>query len=205
MRTIIIIIFSFTIISCESEQSRKDRIKKIEQQRIEHVRIQKERELKAEKQAKELRIAKELHDKYAENQLSTGDTPYSNIYGSNKKCNGYNCSQIKVKTPQNSDVLVTIKQNEIVVRHAYIRARSSYTFEVPNGLYQPFFYYGKGWNPYKLMKETTQGEILGGFVDSEHFGKDFPQKLNDNILTYELILQTNGNFSTQPSNASEAL
>jgi hypothetical protein len=89
--------------------------------------------------------------------------------------------------------------------HAYIRANDSYTFEMPNGTYQPFFYYGKGWDPEKIMKETPEGTIKGGFVSDESFGKDDPQTLEDNILTYQLIFQTNGNFSTRPSNAEDAL
>jgi hypothetical protein len=91
------------------------------------------------------------------------------------------------------------------VWHAYISAGSSYTFEMPDGTYQPFFYYGKGWNPEKVMKETSEGKLKGGFIESESFGKDDPQTLNNEILTYELILQSNRNFSTRPSNAADAL
>ena len=54
------------------------------------------------------------------------------------------------------------------------------------------------------MKETDCGSLRGGFVSSEHFGKDTPQSLANNILEYELILQQNGNFSTRPSNSEEA-
>ena len=115
---------------------------------------------------------------------------------------GWIRSEIKVKTPANSDVLVTIKQNGIIVRHAYIEANRMFTFSLSNGTYQPFFYYGKGWNPDKPMKHGT---MYGGFVANELFGKDTPQFLNDNILTYELILQRDGNFSTKPSNQDEAL
>ncbi|MDR1458798.1 MAG: hypothetical protein LBI60_01080, partial [Bacteroidales bacterium] len=96
------------------------------------------------------------------------------------------------------------KDNKVFC-HAYIRANDSYTFEMPNGTYQPFFYYGKGWDPEKIMKETPEGTIKGGFVSDESFGKDDPQTLEDNILTYQLIFQTNGNFSTRPSNAEDAL
>lgn len=147
----------------------------------------------------------EMHDKYIDNSLETGDTPYSDFYGGNPSCRNYGCSQIKVITPLNSDVLVTIKKNNRVVRHAYIRANSSYTFEILDGTYQPFFYYGKGWNPEKVMKETPQGALKGGFVADESFGKDDPQTLSNNILEYQLILQRNGNFSTRPSNAEDAL
>lgn len=143
------------------------------------------------------------NDLYYNNSLSTGDTPYATYYGKNAKCSGNNCSQITVRT-SNSDVLVTIKQEGQVVRHAYIQENSSYTFYVPDGTYQPFFYYGKGWNPEKEMKSSI-GTILGGFVSGEVFGKDYPQHLESNILEYSLILQQDGNFSTKPSNPEEAL
>ncbi len=134
----------------------------------------------------------------------TGDTPYAYCYGTNSKCTGRDCSQIKVITPASSDVLVTLKQNDRVVSHAFIRANSSYIFYVPNGTYQPFFYYGSNWDPEKAMKQTECGLLQGGFANNEHFGKDSPQTLNNNLLTYELILQQNGNFSTKPSNPNEA-
>ncbi|WP_304344501.1 hypothetical protein [Chryseobacterium koreense] len=141
-------------------------------------------------------------DLYADNSLPTGATPYSKYYGGNRSCNDNGCSQIEVKTPYNSDVLVTIKKNDKVVRHAYIQAGDRYTFSFPNGTYQAFFYYGKDWDPEKEMKN---GEIKGGFVTNENFGKDDEQSLYNNVLTYELILQPNGNFSSKPSNPDEAL
>lgn len=42
------------------------------------------------------------------------------------------------------------------------------------------------------------------FGKNEHFGKDSPQTLTNNILEYELILQQNGNFSRKASNVNEA-
>jgi hypothetical protein len=169
--------------SCESKQQKQARLAREEQQRIEQ----------------------ELHNKYIDNSLHTGATPYSDFYGVNRSCSEYGCSQISVRTPSNSDVLVTVKKNDRVVRHAYIRANSSYTFELPDGTYQTFFYYGKGWNPEKTMKTTAKGVLKGGFVADETFGKDDLQTLNNDVLTYELILQQNGNFSTRPSNAEDAL
>jgi len=169
--------------SCESKQQKQARLAREEQQRIEQ----------------------ELYDKYIDNSLRTGTTPYSDFYGGNSSCSEYGCSQITIKTPSNSDVLVTIKKNDRVVRHAYIQAGSSYTFQMQNGTYQAFFYYGKGWNPEKVMKQTVEGAIKGGFVADETFGKDNPQTLNNNTLIYELILQKNGNFRTKPSSAEDAL
>jgi len=134
----------------------------------------------------------------------TGETPYAYCYGENKTCTGSGCSQIKVITPNNSDVLVTLKQNERVVAHAYISAGSNYTFQVPNGTYQPFFYYGRNWDSEKEMAKTNCGTLRGGFTQNEHFSKDTPETLSNDVLTYELILQQNGNFSTIPSNRNEA-
>ncbi len=142
------------------------------------------------------------YKKYVDNSLKTGATPYAHYYGKNKTCNHYGCSQIKVITSSNSDVVVIIKRNNHVVRHAYIHRNDSYTFSMPDGTYQTFFYYGRGWNPNKKMKG---GKIKGGFVADEYFGKDEPQTLRNNILEYQLILQRNGNFSTKPSNPEEAL
>lgn len=125
------------------------------------------------------------------------------IYGENGSCTKYGCSNIKVTTSSSSDVIVTIKKNDNVFRHAYIRKGSSYTFEFPDGTYQVFFYYGKGWNPNKIMKETSRGIVKGGFISDEDFGKDSPQRLNNSVLSYELIMQENGNFSTKPSSKNE--
>lgn len=145
-----------------------------------------------------------IRNEYIDNSLKTGATPYAYCFGRNKSCEDAGCSQIKVTTPHNSDVLVTIKKNDEVYRHAYINGGNSYTFEFPNGIYQTFFYYGKGWYPDKEMKHTTCGILKGGFISDESFGKDDPQTLNNSILTYELVLQEGGNFSTRPSDLDEA-
>jgi hypothetical protein len=177
-----ILIGFFAITSCESEADRIQRLEREELQRIEQ----------------------EIYDEYIDNSLFTGATPYEHCFGSNSSCSSYGCSQIKVRTPANSDVLVTVKKDGKVYRHAYLNSNSDYTFEFPNGTYQTFFYYGKGWNPEKIMKDTGCGKLKGGFVANEHFGKDRPQELVNTILEYELILQQNGNFQTTPSNPNEA-
>jgi hypothetical protein len=207
---------SISLVACESEIERTDRLAREAQQkedaakaevaRLEQVRIEtekREREEKVRREAEEekKRKDKEIYDRYINNSLPTGSTPYFDYYGGNPKCNSYGCSEIVVRT-SNSDVLVTIKSHGKVVRHAFIKAAGSYTFSMPNGTYQPFFYYGKGWSPEKEMKN---GEIKGGFISKEDFGKDDPQSLSNSVLTYELILQAAGNFSTRPSNPLEAL
>ena len=133
---------------------------------------------------------------YYNNSLSTGSSPYSS-YG----VSATDESQISVSTSasSNCDVVVIIKSDGEIARNAYIRAGGSYTFYIPNGRYQVFFYGGKGWNPNKSMP----GGLIGGFVANESYSKDSPVSLEYQGLTYELIPQPDGNFSTQQSSASE--
>jgi len=134
--------------------------------------------------------------------IKHGQSPYSYCYGDANNCD-YNCSKISVKASYNSDVIVIIKKNNDVFRNAFISKGKTFEFNLPNGNYQTFFYYGSEWNNEKYMKETSCGSLYGGFNENEHFGKDSPQYLNNNILTYELVLQQNGNFSTKSSNLNE--
>lgn len=146
-----------------------------------------------------------FEEQWKYNSLSTGAMPYSYCYGSSNYCSEYSCSKISVITGGSNDVLVTIKNvNGNVVRHGYINGGSSLTFNVPDGQYQVFFYSGNGWNPNKFMTTTTCGSLRGGFVSGENFTKDNYISLYSQIMTYELILQENGNLSTQPSSMSEA-
>lgn len=135
---------------------------------------------------------------YGENSLQTGAKPYASLYGRNIACYDY-CSELTVRTPFDCDAVVIVKQFDKVVAHAYIQRGSSYTFSLPDGTYQPFFYMGLGWNPYK---EMTDG-VTGGFVIDESFSKDYPQTLESCRLTYELIQQRNGNFDSKPSSPDE--
>ena len=141
------------------------------------------------------RSATQEESPYINNRLSTGDIPYP--------CTGISGrqSQIEVKTGggSESDVVVIIKRDDIIVRNAYIVSGDSYTFNLPNGSYQVFFYGGKGWNPEKVMPSGASG----GFVANESFSKDEPITLKHQSLVYELILQRDGNFSTEPSSADE--
>ena len=144
----------------------------------------------------------EAYDKYKNNSLAHGSQPYSAYYGRNRSCDYYGCSEICVQAPYNSDVVVIIKEDDSdgrVARHGYVGAGRKMCFEIPDGMYQVFFYYGKGWYPNKKMKSG----VKGGFLRDEIFSKDYPQYLSGQILSYELILQSNGNFSTKPSNESE--
>lgn len=203
-KIIIVLVFLLAILACSKESKKYDDAIISEPPSLEQVsnyRIENTSNTNQDTDASTIKQPDDNKLEHLNNSLETGATPYSKYYGKNSTCGGYGCSQIKVRT-SNSDVLVTIKKSDKVVRHAYIQAGDSYTFSFPNGEYQAFFYYGKGWNPEKEMKG---GEMKGGFVANENFQKDSPQSLYDNILEYELILQPNGNFSTQFSDSEEAL
>jgi hypothetical protein len=146
-----------------------------------------------------------FEEQWKYNSLSTGSMPYSSCYGSSNSCGGWGCSQIKVITGGSGDVLVSIKNNSgRVVRHAYIKGGYSYTFNVQDGSYQVFFYSGTGWNPNKQMPSSSCSYLKGGFVSNESVTKDNYINLYSQIMTYELILQQQGNFSTKPSSKNEA-
>lgn len=149
-------------------------------------------------------IPYKIRNQYIGNSLPHGSLPYEKFYGSNYSCSYNNCSSIRVQAPNNSDVVVIIKENdsvEKVVNHAYLKAGNFYTFNVPNGTYQIFFYLGKDWYPEKKMKD----EIIGGFINNEVFLKDDPQTLNGGELSYSLVKKKFGNFHPDKSSGAEAL
>lgn len=146
-----------------------------------------------------------LLDQWRGNSLSTGAMPYANCFGNSNSCNGYSCSQFQV-TAGSRDVIASIKNTSgRVVRHAYINSSSEYTFDVPNGSYRIFFYSGNGWNPNKPMNSSQCSSLKGGFVSGEAISKD-PEQVNlyNQILSYELYEQIDGNFQTSSSSANEA-
>lgn len=146
-----------------------------------------------------------FEEQWKYNSLSTGSMPYSSCYGSSNYCSDWSCSKIKVITGGSGDVLVSIKNSYgKVVRHAYIKGGDSFAFNVPDGSYQVFFYSGTGWNPNKQMPSSSCSYLKGGFVANESVTKDNYIHLYSQIITYELILQQHGNFSTIPSSKNEA-
>lgn len=146
-----------------------------------------------------------FEEQWKYNSLSTGSMPYASCYGSSNYCSDWSCSKIKVLTGGSGDVLVSIKNsNGKVVRHAFIKGGNSFTFNVPDGSYQVFFYSGTGWNPNKQIPSSSCSYLKGGFVSNEDVTKDNYINLYSQIMTYELILQQQGNFSTKPSSKNEA-
>lgn len=148
---------------------------------------------------------KRIETLYGSNSLSNGAQPYARWYGNNLYLDDYTPhSEIVVKAPHNSDVIAIVRYNNMngsVAGHRYIRAGHTSTIYLKNGYsYQTFFYYGRGWYPDKQMN----GKIQGGFIKGEAFSKDgSPSFLENNILTYELTLQENGNFQTSASSEGE--
>ncbi len=135
-------------------------------------------------------------------KMNTGDLPYKYCYGKGYECIS-NCSKITIKVNGDADVIVIIKKDGQVYSHIFIEKGNSYSFSVPTGNYQPFFYSGTGWDSNKFINNVECGELFGGFQNDESIGKDDVQYLNKNILTYELIPQRNGNFNTKASTKNE--
>lgn len=142
----------------------------------------------------------------------TGATPWDNCFGINASCKTYpkdgylvGCSKIKVETSNFSPVMAIVKRYGSVLKHAYISAGSSYSFEVPDGTYQVFFYYGKNWDRNKKMNSDECSRAYGGFTKNESVSKDNPITLNSQIMTYTLTQVNYGNFNPKSSNLEEAL
>ena len=144
-----------------------------------------------------------MQDYYKSNSLKTGTFPYSNCFGSRNSCSGYNCSQIMIKNGS-TDVIVSVKKGTKVYRHSYIKAYQSFTFNVSDGKYDVYFYYGRGWNPNKKIFSTECNKLSGGFVSDEEVNKDMGLVLYNQIMTYKLTTTSNGNFSPNRSNVGEA-
>lgn len=160
----------------------------------EEIRLEEEREKE-----------REIVRRYENNSLQNGAQPYSQWYGRNAYYDDYTAhSEIRVTAPDNSDVIVIVRYNNHngkVAGHKYIKAGYSSSIHLANGYnYQTFFYYGNGWNPEKVMKNG----LRGGFVKDESYSKDGSSSyLDNNILTYELVVQYDGNFSTSRSDEGE--
>lgn len=173
-----------------------------------HVSDAKERIDVAKQAAERERLAEEqrtLETLYGSNSLNNGDAPYEQWYGSNKYYSDNTPhSEISVKAPYNSDVIVIVRYNNHngeVAGHKYVKAGCTATIYLKNAQnYQTFFYYGTGWHPDKVMKNG----VRGGFIKNEAFSKDgAPVYLYNNALTYELTLTSYGNFNTSGSNENE--
>lgn len=135
----------------------------------------------------------------------TGATPWENCYGKNASCEYVGCSDIKIITSPGSPIVAIVKKQERVIKHAYIAANDSYTFQIPDGSYQVFFYYGSKWDKNKPMSSKDCNNILGRFSTSESVTKTNIITLKGQIMTYTLSYSNSGNFSPKSSSLQEAL
>ena len=225
-RLVVALFFGLLVFSgCETEAQRKQRLEQeaewsrqraeqAERRRIEAERREAEAEaarLKAqqereerERKAREERLRRE---RLLSNHLDNGAQPFTKCWGWNQSCDDRGCSTVKVVADRNYDVLLTLKEdNEFgdVVRHVYIRRGQTRSVEVPNGKYQPFFIYGKGWDP-DAVNPISGCSKRGWFVEQLEISKDFPDYLSNTVVTYTLQVTVGGNFQTKGSNATEAL
>ena len=144
-------------------------------------------------------------ERYKDNHLETGAQPYHAAYGWNDSFGSYDrYSTIVVVAPTNSDVIVIVKRNNEsgpVAGHVYIRAGGRASIDVPNGIYKPIFYYGKGWKPTKVKVDGAPGAFVGEESYSTISGTE---TLYDSEVTYTLQLSTNGNLHTRSISESSA-
>ena len=198
--------------SCESDSERRQRWEQELKSEEERAKLQAEAEERARQEAEALRMRQaeeaqrlEMMERFGRNRLGQGDTPWKGCFGYNAPCDYMGCSEIVVKAPVDDDVMVIIKKAGVVKKHAYIRAGLSYSFQMPDGVYQPYFYYGQGWWPDKEMDSKLCSDLKGGFLTNESWSKDVPRSLRNEILTYTLQYVYNGNLDTEDSNQQEAL
>ena len=210
---------------CETEAQKKERIERVaEENRQRALREQKirfdaeerarkraaeEARLQGEKEERERKAREEQQRraKWLSNHLDNGAQPFTKCWGWNQSCENRGCSEIKVVADRNYDVLLTLKEDNVygdVIRHVYIRRGQTKSVQVPNGTYQPFFIYGKGWDP-TAVNPISGCNTRGWFVDQLEISKDYPDDLSNSVVTYRLEVTAGGNFQTKGSNASEAL
>ena len=133
----------------------------------------------------------------------TGATPWADCYGKNIGCDYYGCSAITVTTSQSEPVVAIVKKNDRIIKHAYISKNSSYTFEVKDGTYQVFFYYGENWVSNLYMPSDDCNLLTGGWSLNASVSKDDPITLKNQTMEYTLTLRTYGNFTPDKSSLKE--
>lgn len=98
-------------------------------------------------------------DAWTGNSLKTGNTPYSDFFGEatfNRNLN----SSLEIDNTNSLDVIVCLQNyySRQYIRHVYIRSGETYTLRnLPNGIFFIKAFYGKDWNPDKIIKDKIQG------------------------------------------------
>lgn len=216
---------ALVLAGCETEAQQKERLERVAEENRQRALKEQQLRLEAEERARnraaeEARLQREREErerkareeqqrraKWLSNHLDNGAQPFTKCWGRNRSCEEWGCSEIKVVADRNYDVLLTLKEDNEhgdVVRHVYIRRGQTKNVEVPNGTYQPFFIYGKGWDP-DAVNPISGCSKRGWFVKQLEISKDDPDHLSNTVVTYRLQVTERGNFQTKGSNASEAL
>lgn len=135
----------------------------------------------------EVQKARGEYEKYIDNQLETGDQPYSTEYGTGWTGDNY----LDFKTSGACDYIIIARtvNNNKVINHVYIRGGEFARLYLPNGNYTIYFYSGKGWNPNK-----QKGNVMGGFVSNESTQKDEDVSLYNRYGEYTLYPVQHGNL-----------
>jgi len=133
-------------------------------------------------------------EKYKNNSLKTGSKPYASSFG--KARTGGNSFYFRTTEGKDYVIIVRRSRDNRYVNHTYIKGGESSRIYVPDGIYNVYFYSGKGWNPHKEM-----GGRKGGFVDDESLQKDGSVDVFSTAVEYTLYPVYMGNLRL--ANASE--
>lgn len=145
-------------------------------------------------------LNKESSSPWKDNHLETGDQPYKNDLSLEVSSDDAGAIiEVETSPKTTEDMVVVIKRGDFVVANAYVRGHDKHTFYLRSGLYQTFFYQGRGWNPHKKM---PSGHV-GGFDLREYVFKDEAKELEHIKSTYLLELTEEGNFRPEQSNKEE--
>lgn len=126
-----------------------------------------------------------------------GVTPYESVYGPNM-VNAQNIVRVNAATDKDAVVIVRDKVYDRVVGHFYVKAGEEGLVLVPDGVFNVFFYEGRGWDSNKKMKSSRGDVIKGGFRYDEVFGQD-PKDVvfgnsDYNQISYDLRKRRYGNM-----------
>ena len=145
-------------------------------------------------------IVDSVHESLVENRVEIqydGVTPYEGAYGPNM-VNAQNMVHVRASSDRDAIVIVRDRMMDKVVGHFYVKAGEEGFVLVPDGVFNVFFYQGRGWDSNKKMKSSRGDVIKGGFRYDEVFGQD-PKDLtfgnsDYNQISYDLRKRRYGNM-----------
>lgn len=186
----LVVLFSFGQTACNSEEKHDlpEEQKALLENDDEMMMALKDWAQQEQVEVKQEAYSKDIYDKYIDNSLKTGATPYAPCYGTNISCTDKSCSKITVKASNENDLVASIKQDGKFVGHAYVKRGESYSFLVPDGTYQTFIFMGKGWHPERKIMDEVCGTLLGGFLANENYTYDEPVQITNQVIDFDMEL-----------------